>query len=95
MKHYKLNTHTFYIEETVDVTPSEASSLDGFWVTDIEPYLGNIGFDEKKWRNMELTRTDFIVPTTDHPLHSEYMAYRVALRNWPSTSDFPLIRPTL
>lgn len=50
---------------------------------------------EKEWRDKELKNTDYIVPTTDHPQHSDYMTYRIALRNWPSTSDFPDIRPTL
>tara|TARA_R110002153_G_scaffold204125_1_gene357027 strand:+ start:55 stop:339 length:285 start_codon:yes stop_codon:yes gene_type:complete len=50
---------------------------------------------EKEWRDKELKNTDYIVPTTDHPQHSDYMTYRIALRNWPSTSDFPDTRPTL
>tara|TARA_R110000737_G_C14181625_1_gene413510 strand:+ start:192 stop:476 length:285 start_codon:yes stop_codon:yes gene_type:complete len=50
---------------------------------------------EKEWRDKELKNTDYIVPTTDHPQHSGYMTYRIALRNWPSTSDFPDTRPTL
>ena len=47
------------------------------------------------WRNAELLATDYIVPTTDHPQHSDYMAYRVLLRDWPSTEDFPNTRPVL
>tara|TARA_B110000902_G_scaffold239734_1_gene288632 strand:- start:91 stop:384 length:294 start_codon:yes stop_codon:yes gene_type:complete len=47
------------------------------------------------WRDGELTSTDYIVPVTDHTLHSAYTTYRSALRDWPSTSDFPDIRPTL
>lgn len=49
----------------------------------------------REWRDKELKNTDYIVSVTDHPQHSEYMTYRVALRNWPSTSDFPTTRPTL
>ena len=49
----------------------------------------------REWRDGELSNTDFWVPTTDHPQYSDRMAYRVALRNWPSTSDFPGTRPTL
>ena len=49
----------------------------------------------RAWRDKELSNTDFWVPTTDHPQYSDRMAYRVALRNWPSTSDFPATRPTL
>jgi hypothetical protein len=32
---------------------------------------------------------------TDHPDHAATLAYRVALRDWPSTSDFPDTKPTL
>ena len=49
----------------------------------------------RAWRDSELSNTDYIVPLTDHPQHSEYIAYRVALRNWPTTPDFPTTRPTL
>jgi len=55
----------------------------------------NAAIDARSWRNEELTRTDFIVPTTDHPQHAAYMAYRVALRAWPTTSDFPDTKPTV
>jgi hypothetical protein len=47
------------------------------------------------WRDVELQNTDFIVPTTDHPEHAAYIAYRAALRDWPSTSDFPDTKPVL
>jgi UDP-N-acetyl-D-mannosaminuronate dehydrogenase len=50
---------------------------------------------EREWRDEELKNTDYVVPTTDHPQHSDYMAYRVALREWPSTPAFPDTRPTL
>lgn len=49
----------------------------------------------RDWRNQELSETDYIVPLTDHPYHAVTLTYRVALRNWPSTSDFPTTRPTL
>ena len=49
----------------------------------------------KLWRNQELNTTDYILPLTDHPDHAAKLAYRVALRDWPSTSDFPDTKPTL
>ena len=49
----------------------------------------------KLWRNEELNTTDYIVPLTDHPDHAATLAYRVTLRDWPSTSDFPDTKPTL
>ena len=47
------------------------------------------------WRNVELAATDYIVPLSDHPQRAAYMTYRTALRDWPSTSDFPATRPEL
>lgn len=44
---------------------------------------------EKHWRNKELSSTDWIVPITDHPRHSEYLAYRQELRDYPQQEDFP------
>jgi len=49
----------------------------------------------RMWRDMELSATDYIVPLTDHPQRAAYMAYREALRDWPSTADFPDTRPIL
>ena len=49
----------------------------------------------RMWRDMELSATDYIVPLTDHPQRAAYMTYREALRNWPSTADFPDTRPIL
>ena len=49
----------------------------------------------RMWRDMELSATDYIVPLTDHPQRAVYMAYREALRNWPSTDSFPATRPEL
>ena len=51
--------------------------------------------DARRWRDSELKNTDWAVSATDHPDHSLYMTYRQALRDWPSTDDFPDVRPTL
>ena len=51
--------------------------------------------DARRWRNGELTRTDTLSLLTDHPQKTEIAAYRVKLRDWPSTSDFPEIPPSL
>lgn len=59
-----------------------------------EPFVSPID-SAYVWRDSELASTDYIVPTTDHPQHSDYMAYRVLLRDWPSTEDFPDTRPVL
>ena len=49
----------------------------------------------RMWRNAELIATDYIVPLSDHPQREAYMAFRTALRDWPSTSNFPATRPEL
>jgi len=49
----------------------------------------------RKWRDKELFSTDRIVSITDHPDHAATITYREALRNWPSTDDFPNNKPTL
>ena len=49
----------------------------------------------REWRDQELNQTDYVLPLTDHPDHTATLAYRVALRDWPSTSDFPDTKPTL
>ena len=63
-----------------------------------EPYIktqDDLNLEAREWRNFELDSTDHIVPLTDHPDHTATLAYRVALRDWPSTSDFPDTKPTL
>jgi hypothetical protein len=56
---------------------------------------GQIRNNARSWRDMELLETDYIVPLSDHPQRDAYMSYRTALRNWPSTDDFPDTKPTL
>ena len=54
-----------------------------------------INAEAKFWRNEELANTDKIAQTPDFPNRDKYLTYRQALRDWPSTSDFPDTRPTL
>ena len=49
----------------------------------------------REWRDSELLRTDSLFGLTDHPDHSKIVDYRKALRDWPSTEDFPDTKPTL
>ena len=93
MIYYKLEN--WEIVETQDLTTQERESKEGQWVLDTSPIMDRIEQEGRKWRDKKLSDTDYIVYVTDHPQHSDYMAYRVTLRNWPSTSDFPATRPTL
>ena len=61
----------------------------------IEISDGALAAEQRAWRNLELKSTDWIVPIIDHPQRNLYLAYRTALRDWPSTSDFPDTKPTL
>ena len=47
------------------------------------------------WRNDELARTDIAATVSDYPNAAAIITYRAALRDWPSTEDFPETRPTL
>ena len=49
----------------------------------------------REWRDGELYSTDWIVPVTDHPDREDYLLYRQALRDWPSTPSFPDTKPTI
>lgn len=51
--------------------------------------------EARQWRDRELLATDYIVPLSDHPSRTATITYRAALRDWPSTSDFPDTKPTL
>ena len=60
--------------------------------TPAEPTAEEVG---RMWRNGELSATDTASQTPDWPNRDNILLYRTALRNWPSTSDFPATRPTL
>jgi hypothetical protein len=47
------------------------------------------------WRNSELASTDQAAQVPDWPNRANILTYRTALRDWPSTSDFPATKPTL
>ena len=47
------------------------------------------------WRNDELARTDIAATVSDFPNATNILAYRVLLRDWPSTEDFPDTRPVI
>jgi hypothetical protein len=49
----------------------------------------------RQWRDTELALTDTAAQTPDWPNRDNILTYRTALRDWPSTSDFPATRPEL
>ena len=61
----------------------------------VEPTAEEIATSARGWRDSELQATDHIPAITDHPQRASYLTYRTALRDWPSTSDFPAKKPVL
>jgi len=51
--------------------------------------------EAREWRDSELVATDKAAQTPDWPNRDNILLYRTALRDWPSTSNFPDTRPTL
>ena len=49
----------------------------------------------RTWRDMELIATDKASQTPDWPNRDNILIYRAALRDWPSTADFPDTKPAL
>lgn len=64
------------------------------WVapTPAEPTAEEAG---RMWRDGELEATDKAAQTPDWPNRDNILTYRQALRDWPSTSNFPATRPEL
>ena len=55
----------------------------------------DLSAEARMWRDGELTRTDTLHLLDDYPNAANLTTYRAALRNWPSTADFPDTKPTL
>ena len=72
---------------------------------DLAPYTGAwpipltdavVEKEAKQWRDKELIETDTMAQhLPDHSGHTAWKNYRISLRDWPSTADFPATKPTL
>lgn len=51
--------------------------------------------EARMWRDSELSATDRASQTPDWPSRDNILTYRQALRDWPSTENFPDTRPEL
>ena len=49
----------------------------------------------RTWRDNELARTDIAATVSDYPNADAVLAYRTALRGWPSTEDYPDTCPVM
>ena len=74
---------------------SNGSYVDKEVPVEYVPTAEDIAADARLWRDSELQTTDWIVPLSDHPQRAAYLNLRTALRDWPSTADFPATKPTL
>ncbi len=88
----KTNESILGVYTSMDAAVSQTELLLGEILVVTDDELESL---QREWRNQELKKSDWVIPITDHPQHSDYIAYRVALRDWPSTSDFPDTKPTL
>ena len=79
----------------IRITKSNGSFTEKQFHAPIEMSAEDIAYDARGWRDYELQSTDWIVPVTDHPQHAAHITYRQALRDWPSTSNFPNTKPVL
>mgnify|MGYP006255631445 CR=1 FL=1 len=93
-----------------NITNPDKDPVHGDWIRDtydtgmVKEYQFNLPqtppLEERKtnarqWRDFELEQTDKFYLLTDHPQNAAYKTYRTKLRDWPSTSDFPDVKPTL
>ena len=60
-----------------------------------EPTDEVLGARARQWRDEELDATDKAANTLDWPNRTNILAYRVLLRDWPSTEDFPATQPIM
>ena len=67
-----------------------------------DPSTGEFSYTQEQiesqaraWRDSELARTDSIMLLPDYPQKEAMTIYRQALRDWPSTTDFPETKPEL
>ena len=91
--------------QPLDNVPSSYITIDSFDSSFVGRTWDGTGWvavsaptDEKTardWRDRELQETDYIVPLSDHPSRTATITYRAALRDWPSTSDFPDTKPVM
>ena len=95
--HYQVDDiikFTLHNGGTVDKTITEENVMVDD-PTEEEIATATLTIEAKMWRDKELKNTDTLSLLTDHPNNANILLYRQELRDWPSTSNFPLIKPTL
>jgi len=69
--------------------------MDGFAFETGTHFVVSADEEARQWRDTELEATDKAAQTPDWPNRDNILAYRTALRDWPSTASFPATRPEL
>ena len=92
-------TQTLVDDVWVTQDPTDGQSyrklMDGF-AFEIGTYsVPSADVEARQWRDAELSATDKASQTPDWPNRDNILLYRTALRDWPSTEDFPNTRPVL
>lgn len=95
-----ITTEVYRNDAWVEASPNAGEKYrevypDGMVITHGSYSAPDANAEARSWRDDELRRSDWIVPLTDHPERASYLTYREALRNWPSTDDFPDTKPIL
>jgi len=82
-------------ENMILIDAVDESLLSKRWTGEAWEDVAPTSESARAWRDIELQLTDWISQTPDHPQRASYMTYRTALREWPSTSNFPATKPEL
>ena len=85
---------TYYNGATISRTIVEQDVMVDY-PTEEEIEVATLAIEAKRWRDQELKSTDTLSLLADHPNNANILLYRQELRDWPSTSNFPLIKPIL
>ena len=92
-------TQTFVDGDWVTQDPTDGQPyrklLDGFPFEVGTHSVPSADVEARQWRDAELDVTDKAAQTPDWPNRDNILTYRAALRDWPSTADFPDTRPAL
>ena len=78
-------------------TEAFVSATFDYYEAFVEPEVPALTAEQeaRQWRDNELSGTDTASQTPDWPNRDNILTYRAALRDWPSTADFPATKPTL
>jgi hypothetical protein len=94
---YKIKDASGTVTNTIVATEEfvEANHAGRYELVEVETIVPIAAEEARMWRDMELSSTDHAAMVPDYSNRDAIMAYRIALRNWPSTEDFPATKPEM